>query len=81
MDAGPEKQTMVKDQHRHPGFHRSLSGSVIMPTSRIYKMAWKALGLPAQKQTGLWVAIGSIFFNARLALTADTLVGLVTEFA
>ena len=28
-----------------------------------------------------WVVIGSIFFNARLALTADTLVDLVTEFA
>jgi len=27
------------------------------------------------------VAIGSIFFNARLALTADTLVGLAKEFA
>ena len=81
MDAGPEKQTMVKDQHRRPGFHRSLSGLVIMPTSRIYKMAWKALGLPVQKQTGLWVAIGSIFFNARLALTADTLVDLAMEFA
>jgi hypothetical protein len=44
-------------------------------------MAWKALGLPAQKQTGLWVAIGSIFFNARLVLTADTLVDLAMEFA
>ena len=81
MDAGPEKQTMVKDQHRRPGFHLSLSGLVIMPTSRIYKKAWKALGLPAQKQAGLWVAIGSIFFNARLALTADTLVDLAMEFA